>query len=92
MQYQEFVRLLARELKITKAQTIIFLNAFKIAVAKGLISQGVIKVRLFGTFSVRDFKARRIYDYQTKTTAAIAAHKWVHFKPSKTLRALVNKK
>ena len=64
-------------------------NAFLAAVEKGLQRDGEVQIVGFGTFQVRERKARTGRNPQTKEPMQIAASRTVGFRPGTTLRSRV---
>lgn len=84
------VGIIATEAGITKAQAEKALNAFTGAVTEGLKNDESVSLIGFGTFSVRDRKARTGRNPQTGAEIQIAAAKIPAFKPGKGLKDEVN--
>ena len=62
-------------------------NAFLAAVEKGLQADQEVQIVGFGTFSVRERKARMGRNPQTKEPIQIAASRTVGFRPGSVLKA-----
>lgn len=60
------------------------------AMTDTLADQGRIEVRGFGTFSIRERKARKARNPKTGEKVDVNDHLRPHFKPGKELRARVN--
>lgn len=67
------------------------LEAVVEAVAMGIAEDGEVKLVGFGNFEIVDVAARNGHNPQTGEPMTVAAHKRVAFRPSKNLKAAVNK-
>ncbi len=77
---------------LTKSETRLLLENFLVVIARGLLEDGRIDIRGFGSFKVVTRRARTIRNPKTKKPVDIPEHQTVRFRPFKDLKNLVNKK
>jgi integration host factor subunit beta len=86
----QFIEALSQRLDQSKQESEHALDAV-LETAKAVLQQGdKLDLRGFGTFKLRDSKARQARNPRTGETIAVPAKKVVTFKPSKELSALLN--
>ena len=89
MTKEELASKIAKECKITKAQSHRAIDSFIDGVTKALKMGKKVSLVNFGTFSVAKRKARTGRNPQTGATIKIAAAKVPKFKPGKQLKKAV---
>jgi len=82
----ELVESVAKATDMSKAQSDEAVNAMLDAIGKGLRRDEEVRLVGFGTFSVRERKARNGRNPQTGERIRIEASKTVNFKPGKALK------
>ncbi|MSS73955.1 MAG: integration host factor subunit beta [Candidatus Latescibacteria bacterium] len=89
---EELAKTLADELDMTDAQARKFVAALFLALREALINGGRIEIRGFGAWQVLETKPRpNSRNPKTGEVVSVPAHKKVHFKPGKELRAELTK-
>ena len=92
MNKTELIEAIAKETKLTKADSAKALNAFTNAVTKELKKKGKVQLVGFGTFETAKRAARTGRNPQTGKELKIAASVAPKFKAGKALKDAVNKK
>ena len=92
MNKAELIAKIAEESKLTKKAAETALDAFVTSVEGALKNGEKVQLVGFGTFEVRERKARKGRNPQTKAEIKIPASKAPVFKAGKALKDLVNKK
>lgn len=85
MNKTEFIQAVAKQSGLTIKESNDAVNAMFKAIAESLHKGEPVSLIGFGTFTVRERKARTGRNPQTGATIKIAARKYVHFKPGKGL-------
>lgn len=92
MNKAELIAKIAEESKLTKKAAETALDAFVISVEEALKNGEKVQLVGFGTFEVRERKARKGRNPQTRAEIKIPASIAPVFKAGKALKELVNKK
>jgi len=88
---QELYDLTHKELGISKNECIKFVDLVFESILKNFEEGNKVKVSLFGSFDVKDKKARIGRNPKTKEEKEISSRRVVTFKPSKFLSKKINK-
>ena len=88
---QDLSDLTHKELGISKNECIKFVDLVFESILKNFEEGNKVKVSLFGSFDVKDKKARLGRNPKTKEEKEISSRKVVTFKPSKFLSKKINK-
>ena len=88
---QDLYDLTHKELGISKSDCIKFVDLVFESILKNLEEGNKVKVSLFGSFDVKDKKARIGRNPKTKEEKEISSRRVVTFKPSKFLSKKINK-
>ena len=80
----------AAEAEVTKQDAERMVSSLFAAMSKALQSGDKLEIRGFGSFKVRDRKARKARNPRTGETVQVPAQRVATFKPSKELAALLN--
>ncbi len=87
----DLVERVADRVNLTKRDTEVIIDTISDAIAQALArpSDAKVELRRFGSFRVRQHRARLGRNPQSGTPAEVSAKRVPHFKPGKELRALV---
>lgn len=88
---QDIVDLLVANNDISKEESEKFIVEFINAIEKGLSTDGLVKVKDFGTFKLTQIQERESIDVNTQEKIVIPSHRRVSFVPAPNLKGLVNK-
>lgn len=88
---QDIVDLLVANNDISKEESEKFIVEFIKAIEKGLSTDGLVKVKDFGTFKLTQIQERESIDVNTQEKIVIPSHRRVSFVPAPNLKGLVNK-
>lgn len=80
----------AQQTDISEHHINLAVNQILIALTDALVQQERIEIRDFGSFSIHQRLAGERRNPKTGVKVAKPASYWPHFKPGKTLRALLN--
>jgi nucleoid DNA-binding protein len=88
---QDIVDLLVANNEISIEEAEMFVAQFFSLIEKGLSTDGLVKVKDFGSFKLTHIQARESVDVNTQEKIVIPAHRRVSFLPAPLLKDLVNK-
>ena len=88
---QELVDSIAQQADTSKKKVEDFLKVFQATIEDGLIKEGLVKVKGFGTFKLIWNEARKSVNVQTGEECLILGHNKVSFLPDATIKELINK-
>ena len=89
MNKRELIEIVAKQVKVTKADAERFIDVFMEVASKRLKAGEDVKLVGFGTFTRRTRKARNGRNPRTGEAIAISAMKYVKFVPGTKLKELV---
>jgi len=92
MKKTELVEKVAASAGLTKVQAEAAINAFVETITDAFVAEDKISIKGFGTFETRHRDARVGHNPATKQKIEIPASKVPAFKPSASLKAIVNEK
>lgn len=90
MNKTELIDLVAQKAKLTKKDSAKAVNAFLSCMADELTIGGKIRMTGFGTFEVKERKARISKNPHTQEPVSVSASRAVVFRPGKELKDYVN--
>ncbi len=90
MTKSKLIEVVATKTEMPKKRTQDIVNAIFDTMAEALLSDQRIEVRGFGSFSIREYKARRGRNPRTGEQVQVDEKKSVHFKVGKELRERVD--
>src|SRR5690554_5325427 len=88
---QDIIELLASKNYILEEEADKFVLELFNIIEEGLTSDGLVKIKDFGTFKLTDIQERESIDVNTQEKIIIPAHRRVSFTPAQVLKSLVNK-
>ena len=86
----ELVEKLANKNKLSRKQAIDVINAITQSISDSLAGGNKVEIRGFGSFRVRDRKARTAYNPRSRVEVEVPAKKVPFFKPGNDLKKLVD--
>ena len=86
----ELVEKLANKNKLSRKQAIDVINAITQSISDSLADGNKVEIRGFGSFRVRDRKARTAYNPRSRVEVEVPAKKVPFFKPGNDLKKLVD--
>jgi integration host factor subunit beta len=86
----ELVEKLANKNKLSRKQAIDVINAITQSISDSLAEGNKVEIRGFGSFRIRDRKARTAYNPSSRVEVKVPAKKVPFFKPGSDLRKLVD--
>ncbi len=89
MNKQDIVDIIAEGTGLTKLETAAVVDAFLATVTYALGNNNRVELRRFGTFQVKDRKAKKARNPRTGEEVLIPPRKVPHFKPSPDFRKYV---
>ena len=90
MNKQDLVDIIAEGTGLTKLETAAVVDAFLATVTYALGNGNRVELRRFGTFQVKDRKAKKARNPRTGEEVMIPPRKVPHFKPSPDFQKYVN--
>ena len=90
MTKNELVERIYMSYEVTKKDAEALVNAVFEEIGKALAEGEKVTISKFGSFEVRDVKEKDVRNPRTKEQIHVPASKKPAFKPSKTLKALIN--
>ena len=90
MTKQELISKVASDAGLTKAKAEVAVKALKEAIITAIQEKGKFTLYDFGTFKIVERQARTMNSFG-KGTVAVSAHNTVKFKPSPSLKEMVNR-
>ncbi len=88
---QDLYDLTHKELGISKSECIKFVDLVFESIIKNFENNNKVKISLFGSFDIKEKKARIGRNPKTKEEKEISSRKVITFKPSKFLSKKINK-
>jgi integration host factor subunit beta len=86
----ELVEKLVNKNKLSRKQAIDVINAITQSISDSLAGGNKVEIRGFGSFRVRDRKARTAYNPRSRVEVEVPAKKVPFFKPGNDLKKLVD--
>ena len=86
----ELVEKLANKSKLSRKQAVDVINAMTQSISDSLAEGNKVEIRGFGSFRVRDRKARTAYNPRSRVEVEVPAKKAPFFKPGNDLKKLVD--
>ncbi|MFN3476541.1 MAG: HU family DNA-binding protein [Candidatus Methylomirabilales bacterium] len=86
----ELVEKVAAQVNLTKKDTEVVIDTILDGIANALKEHGKVELRGFGSFRVRDRRARQGRNPQTGQPVQVPPKRVPYFKPGKELKALLN--
>jgi integration host factor subunit beta len=86
----ELVEKLADKSKLSRKQAVDVINAMTQSISDSLAEGNKVEIRGFGSFRVRDRKARIAYNPRSRVEVEVPAKKVPFFKPGNDLKRMVD--
>ena len=86
----ELVEKLADKSKLSRKQAVDVINAMTQSISDSLAEGNKVEIRGFGSFRIRDRKARTAYNPRSRVEVEVPAKKVPFFKPGNDLKKLVD--
>ena len=86
----ELVEKVAERVKLSRKQAVDVVNAMTQSISDSLAEGNKVEIRGFGSFCIRDRKARTAYNPRSRVEVKVPAKKVPFFKPGNDLKKLVD--